>query len=157
MPKNSIRTIIAFSVIALVLAGAAVGGAFLVKSRNSSFASKPSQVAQTDTTKQPTDQKTDTAKTEDQNKTDDTSSQKQQDQPSAPAQTETPAPSTQPSAATNDKKSDEASNKSATTLPATSAMSPADFAPTIALMALAGFFGSKLLRARADYRRYIGL
>ena len=31
-----------------------------------------------------------------------------------------------------------------------------DFLVTAGLLSLAAFFGAKLLRARADYRRYVG-
>lgn len=169
MPNSSVRTVLLFGIIALVLVGAIVGGVRLMKARNDSYvATSQGKVAQADTKQQPAQQKTDTPKpaTSDQKSTSNSSpTQQPQKQPADTAKNTTAVPpvtNPTPTPSANDKK-DTTPAPTATpqpaqrsNLPATSGFALGDVAPTIVMMALAGFFGSRLLRARADYRRYIG-
>jgi cytoskeletal protein RodZ len=169
MPNSSVRTVVLFSIIALVLAGVAVGGVRLIKARNDSYASQ-GKVAQTDNKQQPAQHKADTSKPVATDQKDANSSTKQSQKQNTdsskntaavpPVTNSTPTPT--PAPATNDKKDMPAAAvpqppaQNHSNLPATSGFALSEVLPTLALMALAGFFGSKLLRARADYRRYIG-
>jgi cytoskeletal protein RodZ len=152
VPSNSVRTMVIFSIIAVVLAGAAIGGVRLLKARNSSYATNthvaeaPAQPQQS----QPESQKQNTSNDQ-KSTTTDTSSQQKATTPTTttdttkkddakPSATPTPTPA-QP---TN------------TNLPNTSA-GFGDVGLTAIMMALAAFFASRILRARADYRRSLGL
>lgn len=152
MSNSSFRTVLLFSIIALVLVGATVGGVRIIKARNDSYAASQREVAQTDTKQQPqpAQQKADTSK---QPQSQDTSNKNNAVPPvtnptPTPAASDTKSTSTPQTASTPQQHSN---------LPATSSFTPGEVLPTIVLMGLAGFFGNKLLRARADYRRYIGL
>lgn len=151
MAENTVRTIAIFGVITLVLLGAAVGGVFLMKARNNSYAAaqKP-PVAQTNQPTAQPEQKKDEAK---------------KDQPAAPQnnqnQQQNPAPASNPAPAKPNPQPAQtptpANNPPGATpngsMPATG---PEDMLLMIPLLMLAVFFGGKLLRARADYRRYVG-
>ena len=160
MSNNVIRTVVIFGIIALVLGGAVVGAVRLTKVRNNSYAtSHTANVAQTAPISQP-QQKKDTSKSDSQPQqpTGQTKSQSpspSSSQPQTPASTPTPSAST-PNVADN-KTSVAATAPHQNALPQTSAFSPADLGLTMILMMLAAFFGNKLLRTRADYRRYMGL
>jgi hypothetical protein len=157
--NSSVRTVVIFSIIALILGGAAIGGVRLIKARNNSFASSQAKpVAQADTKKQDQQaqpQKQQQKQSEDKSKT-------QTQQPAAQQQQQTPKPAA-PSTPTPTQPAPDTSKKVAATpptpqsVPDTSAFSPSDILPTFTLMIIAAFFGSKILRARADYRRYISL
>ncbi len=162
MSSNTVRTVVIFGIIALVLGGVTVGGLRLMKARNDAYASGQTQQTATNTTKQPAVAQPKQEAKQNETKNNNPTSTTPIDQgkvADAPKPTPTPAPSqTQPAAsqpaatppAPNAKKTD-------TSLPATSGLSPADFFATGGLMAIAAFFGSKLLKARADYRRYLHL
>jgi cytoskeletal protein RodZ len=162
--NNTVRTVVIFGIIALILGGAAVGGLRLMKARNASYASTQSQQTAVDTSKQqpaaqqPKNQaKKDESKStsDDKNKSSSTQQTTASDnkQAQTPATTPSPASST-PQPATDTTKDNATANNS---LPATSGVSPPDFLATFSLMLVAAFFGSKLLKARADYRRYLNL
>ena len=153
MSSNTVRTVVIFGIIALVLGAAAVGGIRLMKARNASYASSQSQkTAATDTTKQQPAAKKDESKSTS-SPTSSTDKNKTSTTQQTPAAAPTPAASTPPPVTTDTTKSTAASNA----LPATSGLSPSDFMATFVLMLAAAFFGSKLLKARADYRRYLRL
>jgi cytoskeletal protein RodZ len=152
--NSSVRTVVLFGIIAVILIGAAVGGVRLIKARNDSYASSQHKVAQTDTKQQPAQQP--------QQKKDNTSSSSStstsQTKTAVPPSTgTTPAPTSNSTSTPTPKTTPSVAPQQDTHLPATSGFSPSEALPTLTLMALAGLFGSKLLRARADYRRYIGL
>lgn len=153
MSNSSFRTVLLFSIIALVLVGATVGGVRIIKARNDSYAASQREVAQTDTKQQPqpAQQKADTSK---QHQSQDTSN-KNNAVPPVTNPTPTPAASDTKSTSTPQTASTPQPQQHSN-LPATSGFAPGEVLPTIVLMGLAGFFGSKLLRARADYRRYVG-
>jgi cytoskeletal protein RodZ len=152
--NSSVRTVVLFGIIAVILIGAAVGGVRLIKARNDSYASSQHKVAQTDTKQQPAQQP--------QQKKDNTSSSSStstsQTKTAVPPSTgTTPAPTSNSTSTPTPKTTPSVAPQQDTHLPATSGFSPSEALPTLTLMVLAGLFGSKLLRARADYRRYIGL
>jgi len=143
-----------FSIIALVLVGATVGGVRIIKARNDSYAASQRKVAQTDTKQQPqpAQQKADTSKSADTSKQPQSQDTSNKNSAVPPVTNPTPTPAASDTKSTSTPQPQQHSN-----LPATSSFTPGEALPTIVLMGLAGFFGSKLLRARADYRRYIGL
>lgn len=156
MSNSSVRIVALFSIIALVLVGATLGGVRLIKARNSSHATPQHTIAQTGTKQQPAQQQkkdiSGSTKPQTQNNQNSNTSQPQTAVPPANNST-TQAPSASDKGAMATPAPVTAQQNSS--LPATSGFSPVEVLPTVALMVLAGFFGSKLMRARADYRRYI--
>lgn len=157
MANNTVRTIAIFGIITLVLGGAAIGVVRLMKARNNSYATAQSQP--TATNNQPEQQQTPPPAEQ---KKEETKQEEQKPQENKPAETPAPAPSTPtpaPSAA-QQPAGESPSSVAATgatpngTMPATGPTE--DFLATAGLLTLAVFFGAKLLRARADYRRYVG-
>lgn len=166
MSSNTVRTVVIFGIIALVLGGAAVGGLRLMKARNASYASSQTQqTAAADTPKQPVTQqpkqeaKKDESKNTPQPASNDQSKTTQDQQKVADTKPATPTPAPTPSQPSTPQTSTPppAPDTKNNALPATSGFSPADFFATFVLMLAAAFFGSKLLKARADYRRYLNL
>lgn|GEM_PF-4221599 len=150
MPNNTARTIVIFGLIALILGGAAVGGVLLMKARNNSYAAARTTQATTNAPAAPQNEQ----KPEDKKQPD----PQPQPQKPEPAKTDTTAPTTpqpQPVAPQNNQvaKTDPGVTPSTGSMPATG---PEDFFATVGMLMLAVFFGAKLLRSRADYRRYIG-
>ena len=163
MSNSSVRTVVLFGIIAVILVGAAVGGVRLIKARNDSYASSQHKVAQTDTKQQPAQQpqqKKDNTSSSSSTSTPQTQSNQNTSQTKTavpPSTGTTPAPTSNSTSTPTPKTTPSVAPQQDTHLPATSGFSPSEALPTLTLMALAGLFGSKLLRARADYRRYIGL
>lgn len=161
MSNSSVRTVVLFGIIAVILIGAAVGGVRLIKARNDSYASSQQKIAQSNTKQQPAQQpqqKKDSTSSSPSTSTPQTQSNQNTSQTKTavpPSTGTTPAPTT--SNTSTPKTTPSVAPQQDTHLPATSGFSPTEALPTLTLMALAGLFGSKLLRARADYRRYIGL
>lgn len=154
MAENTVRTVVIFGIISLVLAGAAVGGVLLMKARNNSYASSRAQsVAQNNTAKQSTEKKDEGKKNDSQPAQ---SNQNQQSQ--APATTATPTPSSSQTQSSSRPVQNAPQGGSGATpdgsMPATG---PSDVVATMIMLMLAVFFSGKLIRARADYRRYVGL
>ena len=149
MADNTIRTIVIFGIITLVLVGSAVGGVLLMKARNDSYASaRPQTVAQNNTpTNQPAPKKDDTKKDESQSN--------QQNQ--TPTDTPTPSSTAQPSSQPAPTSTTTSQGSGATPSGGMPATGPSDVAATVTMLMLAVFFAGKLIRARADYRRYVGL
>ena len=159
--NNSVRTVVIFGIIALILGAIVVGGIRLTRARNNSYeTSHSSNVAQTNTAKQPAQPQQQKNTSMSTSQLGSSSTQKKTNQQSSnPAQPQTPvpaAPSPQPMSS-SDGKTNATVSPQQNKLPGTSALSPSDFGLTMILMMLAVFFGNKLLRVRADYRRYIGL
>jgi hypothetical protein len=149
MPSSTVRTIVAFGLIAVVLSGAVVGGARFIKARNDSYVTKPSAVA---TNKQPRTGQPKTAQP-DASSQSPPGPQQSTDQTSASASTgQTAAPASLPPV-TNSTSSVSKPVTIPQTVPNTSATGDLTF--TFILMVIAAFFGSKLLKARADCRRYV--
>jgi cytoskeletal protein RodZ len=155
--NNTVRTIVIFGIITLVLGGAAVGVVRLMKARNNSYAT--SQAQPTATNNQPQQQQNPPAE----QKKEETKQEEQKPQENKPAATETPAPA--PSTPTPAPVTQQPAGGSPTSVAATGATPngsmPAtgpteDLLATAGLLSLAAFFGAKLIRARADYRRYVG-
>jgi len=156
--NNTVRTIAIFGIITLVLGGAAVGVVRLMKARNNSYATAQSQP--TATNNQPQQQQNPPAA---EPKKEEAKQEEQKPQENKPATTETPAPA--PSTPTPAPATQQPAGESPTSVAATGATPngsmPAtgpteDFLATAGLLSLAVFFGAKLIRARADYRRYVG-
>lgn len=156
MANNTVRTIVIFGVITLVLGGAAVGVVRLMKVRNNSYATAQSQPTATNNQPQqqqnpPAEPKKDEAKQEEQKPASTPTPQQ-----STPPVTETPAPSTPTPAPSTEPTAVAATGATPNgSMPATGPTE--DFLATAGLLSLAAFFGARLLRARADYRRYVGL
>lgn len=151
MANNTVRTIAIFGVITLILGGAAVGVVRLMKARNNSYATAQSQPTAANNQPQqqqnpPAEQKKEEAKQEEQKPASTPAPQQNTPAPSTP----TPAPSPSAQQPTTVATTGTTPNGS---MPATG---PAeDFLATAGLLSLAAFFGAKLIRARADYRRYV--
>lgn len=161
MANNTVRTIVIFGLITLVLAGAAVGTVRLMKARNNSYAASQSQPAATNNPQQApqADQKKDEAKKQDEPKSQPAQDQNKQNSPSA-AQTlapSTPAPAPTPPSSQGASPSAVAATGATPQGSSMPATGPTDFFATVVMMMLAVFFGAKLFRARTDYRRYVGL
>ena len=159
MPSNTVRTILIFGIIGLVLIGATVGGVFLLKSRNSSYAANQSQ-SQQKPEQMTAQQAKQEAKTDDQKKTDATKPSTSQPQPSAqqnqpvapkPSSTSpnaTPAPAQQPQ-----------NNSVVATGPSSLAATGPSFVDMMiltTLMMFAVFFGARILQARGLVRKHLG-
>lgn len=141
MANNTVRTIVIFGLIALVLGAAAVGGIRLMKVRNSSYAATQTQAQTTPPQEQ---QKPEETKKEPQ-------PAQQGAQNSSPS---TPAPAAKPSSQGGTPTAvTETGATPGGSMPATG---PTEFFATLGMLMLAVFFGAKILRARADYRRYVG-
>jgi outer membrane biosynthesis protein TonB len=155
--SSTIRKIVIFGVIALILGGATIGGVRFMKARNSSYVSGPRQQTAANTSPQKTPQpqpSKNQAKKDETKTTPNTTPQPATSDKQAPAASPAPvAPATTTTPAPDPAKNSVANNA----LPATTAVSPLDFAATFGLMAAAAFFGGKLLKVRAVYRRYLGL
>lgn len=153
MANNTVRTIAIFGIITLILGGAAVGVVRLMKARNNSYATAQSQPTAINNQPQqqqnpPAEQKKEGAK------------QEEQKPASTPApQQSTPAPSTQTPTPARTPSAQQPTTVATTgttpngSMPATGPTE--DFLATAGLLSLAAFFGAKLIRARADYRRYV--
>lgn len=147
MPENTTRTIAAFAIIGLLLAGLVVGGVRLVKARNSHYAAVHTQSAATD---QAPPQSSSTPE------------QSTANNP-APGHTSTPPASPNSSSASNNPTSPP--NSPSPAAPNQSPAGPQSVAATgislpemivtPILMMLAVFFGSRLVSIRAHYRRYL--
>lgn len=152
MPNNTVRTILIFGVIALVLGGAVVGAVRLLKARNTSYAS---QSQQKPNTPEPQQQAPSADPKKDETKKDEPKPQPTQSNQNTPSTTQTPTPATpSPSSQPQNTPSSVAAT-GATPQGSMPATGPADVFATIAMLMLAVFFSAKLLRARADYRRYV--
>ncbi len=158
VPNSSVRTVVLFSIIALVMAGAVIGGVRLTKARNDSYATTSNKVATTGTKQQPAQQKADTPKPAPSPSNNTSQSQTPKVDPPKSTTAVPPVTNPDPSTSSNKTSTPAASTPSAqrSNLPATSSLTPIELLPTVVLMILAAFFGTRLLRARADYRRYIG-
>lgn len=161
MTNNSVRIVILFALIALVLGGFVVGGVQFMKARNDSYAAA-SQSRQTPQANQPAQtNQNQPSSNENQNK-DNQEQQTPQPAPSnqntnpSPSAAQTPAPSTPAASSTPAQQPSSIAATGATPQGGMPATGPADFFATAGLLALATFFGARLLRARADYRRYVG-
>lgn len=159
MPNNTVRTILIFGVIGLVLVGATVGGVRLLKARNSSYAasqSQPQQKPQQNTPEQPKQE----AKKDDSQKKNEASKPSSSAQPQPPAQQNQPAaskPSTTSPSATSTPAQQPQNNSVAATGPSSLAAtgpSEVNFALSILLVMLAVFFGVRLLQARGLVRKH---
>lgn len=159
MANNTVRTIAIFGIITLVLGGAAIGVVRLMKARNNSYATSQSQP--TATNNKPEQQQTPPPAEQ---KKEETKQEEQKPQDNKPATTETPAPSTPtptPTPSTQQQPTGGSPSSVAATGATPNGSMPAtgpteDFLATAGLLSLAVFFGAKLIRARADYRRYVG-
>lgn len=153
MTGNTVRTIVIFSIIGLVLAGVAVGGVQLLKARNNTYASVQ-QAPQKPQESQPQKQPKQEAKSDGNQTNNQSTGNPAPQQPQAPSsqsnQTSpnaSPAPAQQP-----------ANNQVATTGPkevATTGPSFAGFVASMLLVMLAIFFGAKVLQARALVRKHL--
>lgn len=143
MANNTVRTIVIFGLITLVLGGAAVGAVRLLKARNDSYATAQAQpVAANPPQQAQNDQKKEEP-------------QKEQPQTNQSPQTTTPPSTSTPQTPTSTPAP--AGTGGATPSGSMPATGPAeDFLATAALLSLITFFSVKLVKARADYRRYIG-
>jgi hypothetical protein len=159
VPNNTVRTILIFGVIGLILVGATVGGVHLLKARNDSYAASQSQPQQKPQQNMPTQPKQEAKK-------DDSQKKNEASKPTPPAQSQSPAqqsqtaaskPSTTPPSATSAPAQQPQNNSVAATGPSSlAATGPSDvnFALSILLMMLAVFFGARLLQARGLIRKY---
>lgn len=150
MANNTVRTIAIFGIITLVLGGAAVGVVRLMKARNSTYAAAQNQPAATNN--QPQQQQTPPPAEETKPE-----EQKPQSNPApqqnTPSTAETPAPNQQSAGGSPSSVAAMGATPNGS-MPATGPTE--DLFATAGLLSLAVFFGVKLLRARADYRRYVG-
>ena len=152
MPNSSIRTVLLFGLIAVVLGGIVVGGVRIIKARDVSYASASAKAKQ-GTTPQVTQKSNNPQPAKSQSQSAGASSTASNTQNSAPAQPTAPAPSAPSTSSTSTSSAPTPSQQDS--LPKTYAFSPSDFGGTVVLMGLAAYFGSKLLRARANLRHYM--
>jgi outer membrane biosynthesis protein TonB len=160
VPNNTVRTVLIFGVIGLVLTGITVGGVQLLKARNNSYAASQSQPQPKPAQSTPEQTKQEVAKTDAQKKSGTSKSnassgdqaQPQKSQPAAqkPAvasPSATPTPAQQPQ-----------NNSVAATGPSSlAATGPSDinFAASTILMMSAIFFGARVVQARGLIRKHL--
>ena len=175
MAQNTVRSVVVFSVIALIFISSAVGGVFWLKSRNSSLATTSDAAQTAESQAQPSAEAQ--AETQPEQAAGDQAANSSAEETSAPqaeASTDgTTSETTTPEVAATDTTSDASDQTVATEEPATTVDSTADVAAatpqsvpatgpspfgaiaTLVLMMAAAFFGGQLFRARSAYRRYL--
>lgn len=167
MTEGTARTVIIFSIIAIILGGLTIGGVRILKARNDAYATQNNKTSSTPPVAtsgnsqppQSTPKKTATTNTPAPSSPSTTNpAQKPVSTPqpspavaaappvSSSSSNSTPAPTTSSTSSTSNSQGN---------LPNTSALSPGGTLATIVLVILAGIFSGQLLRARSTYRRYL--